>query len=64
MFLRCKQTGFFTKYFPFTKGERSTFFFPKKKKVAKKKLANVPFDRWCVWEQSTANPAGLCANAL
>ena len=24
----------------------------------------MPFDRWCVWERYTANPAGLCANAL
>ena len=30
---------------PFGKGKRSTFFFTKKKKVPKKKLANLRFDR-------------------
>ena len=46
----------FYKIFPFYKGERSTFFFTKKKKVAKKKLANLRFDRWCVWKLHTAKP--------
>ena len=55
MFLRCKQTGFFTKYFPFTKGDRSTFSLFERKSC-KKKQTNVPFDRWCIWELHTAKP--------
>ena len=42
---------------PFGKGKRSTFFFTKKKKVPKKKLANLRFDRRCVWDSYTAKPA-------
>ena len=34
----------FKKIFPFVKGERSTFFFAKKKKVPKKKLATLQVD--------------------
>ena len=41
----CLLTELFIKYFPLARRGRSTFFFAKKKKVPKKKLASLQLDR-------------------
>ena len=50
------------KFVPLEKGKRYTFSFPKRKST-KKKLANLRFDRRCVWDSYTAKPTRLCAKA-
>ena len=53
----------FKKIFPFVKGERSTFFFAKKKKVPKKKLAPLQVDGLVGLGTTTIKARSLFANA-
>ena len=50
--------------FPFEKGECSTFFFAKKKKVPKKKLATLQVDGLASVEALSTKARSLCAEAL
>ena len=56
--------GAFIKFFPFIKGERSTFFFSKKKKGCKKEVGDLAGRSLCVWDMHRAKKARLCAEAL